>query len=458
MNKRKISRYVSLAMLVLLVMSLFLLSGCAAANQNLTEEGLVDVSSMSTEVKMGLYDYVKVPFAYLLEFLYNFCNNYGLALILFALIVKVIMLPFAALSKKGMMKMTRLTPQVKALEAKYGDDKQKYQEEVNKLYREEGASGCSGCLWSFLPLLIIFPLYAVIREPITWLMFHGNVSQATLGQVQNVFLNAVKSGVLPESLKFNGVYWQMTALGHVKAVLPELQAISPAIRAFNTSFLGIDLATVPQVFFWNNTENGWWNAIGQFLLPLLSAGINWLSMWISTKLNNTVITDEKGEKDEEMAKSADPANTTKSMTYMMPLMSAYIGFIAPAGLSIYWIVQGLFQLVQDVILTKYYRKVYDAEDEIKRQRAAKEAAEEAERERIRAEKRAANPEGIIANTSKKKLQQKQRAEQAAKEAAYQAQLAPEQEPKLSEADQTRPFRRGRNYDPDRYKDDTENEE
>ena len=215
---------------------------------------------------------------------------------------------------------------------------------------------------------------------------------------------------------------------------------------------------MPQVFFWNNTENGWWNAIGQFLLPLLSAGINWLSMWISTKLNNTVITDEKGEKDEEMAKSADPANTTKSMTYMMPLMSAYIGFIAPAGLSIYWIVQGLFQLVQDVILTKHYRKVYDAEDEIKRQRAAKEAAEEAERERIRAEKRAANPEGIIANTSKKKLQQKQRAEQAAKEAAYQAQLAPEQEPKLSEADQTRPFRRGRNYDPDRYKDDTENEE
>ena len=153
MNKRKISRYVSLAMLVLLVMSLFLLSGCAAANQNLTEEGLVDVSSMSTEVKMGLYDYVKVPFAYLLEFLYNFCNNYGLALILFALIVKVIMLPFAALSKKGMMKMTRLTPQVKALEAKYGDDKQKAQTAARAVCGPScRCSSSSRCMPSFVSL------------------------------------------------------------------------------------------------------------------------------------------------------------------------------------------------------------------------------------------------------------------------------------------------------------------
>ena len=411
----------------------------------------VDESKLNDSYKLGFFDYVKLPFSYLLRWLYDFTQSYGWALILFALIVKIILLPASAKSKKGMMKMSRLTPKVKALEEKYGDDKQAYQMEVNKLYREEGASGCGGCIWSLLPLLILIPLYEIIREPITWLMFHGKVSELQLGQIQNVLLrNKV-------SMDIKNVYWQMQAIPFIKGgVKEEMQVISQQIVSMNTKFLGIELATIPKFLFWKNTDQGWWNAIGQFLLPIISGGMNLISMWVSTKLNNTVIVDDKGRQDTEMAKQNQ---TNKIMTYMMPLMSVYIGFVAPAGLSIYWIVQGLFSLVQDYFLTKHYKKIYDAEDAVKQAEAAKEAALEAERERQRALRRAENPDGMVGSASKKKQQQRERNEQAAKEAAYQekraAEKARDSEPAAEPVDTSRPNRRGRNYDPNRYKTDND---
>ena len=90
--------------------------------------------------------YVLIPFAWLLRMLYHLFNNYGVALILFSLITKVILLPFTAKSKKSMMKTSRLGPKLKELEAKCGDDKMKYQQEMQALYKKEGVSPMSGCL------------------------------------------------------------------------------------------------------------------------------------------------------------------------------------------------------------------------------------------------------------------------------------------------------------------------
>ena len=462
MKKRNLSRYVLLA--VVLTLGLLLFSGCANTNpatNNLTDEGLVNLETLTTEVKMDVWDYVKLPFAYLLEWLYNLTSSYGWALILFAVIVKLILLPTSAMSKKSMMKMSRLTPRVKALEAKYGDDKAAYQQAVNALYKEEGAGGCGGCLWSLLPLMLLLPLYYIIREPITWLMFHGDVSMKTLGEIQNVFLtakNAAAEGSALANLNITGFYWQMEALPFIDQLKTELAAISPSIQAMNTQFLGIELATIPHLAFWNYFDvNGVWNAVGQFLLPLLSGGVNMLSMWISQKMNNTVIVNEKGEQDAEMAKKSSQNNL--GMMLMMPLFSVYIGFIAPAGLSLYWFLQGLLSLVQDVVLTKRYKRIYDAEDAVKQAKAAEEAAIEAEKERIRALRRAENPDGMVGSASKKKLQQRERNEQAAKEAAYAAAKAAEngaeELPAETRLEGDRPFRRGRNYDPNRYKNNKE---
>lgn len=509
MKKRIFSRYVSLALLALIVFGLLTLTGCVAGNStpmvwvdaethetldvtseqvkieqdangsDLTDERtgeklyyvenedgshrsvfqIVDTSKYAEEVKLGVFDYVKLPFSYLLSWLYDFTGNYGIALILFAVIVKLILFPTSAMSKKSMMKMSRLTPQVKALEAKFGDDKQGYQQAVNQLYKEEGTGGCSGCLWSLLPLLLLIPLYYIIREPITWLMFHGNVDARTMAEVQNVFIIAkhdAANGAAIAKLNVTGFYWQMEALPFIDTVKSQLANISPLIQSMHTKLLGVELATVPHLMFWQYFDvNGVWNSIGQFLLPMLSGGINMLSMWVSQKMNSKVIVNEKGEQDEEMAKKSGQQNMT--MMFMMPLFSVYIGFVAPAGLSLYWFLQGLLGLIQDVFLTKHYKKIYDEEDAVKKARAAEEAAVEAEKERVRAQRRAENPEGMVGSASKKKLQQREKNEQAAKEAAYAAAKAAEEgvAPAETKLDGDRPFRRGRNFDPNRYKNDKE---
>ena len=177
-------------------------------------------------------------------------------------------------------------------------------------------------------------------------------------------------------------------------------------------------------------------------------------------MNNSVITNEKGLQDEETAKKSQQNQSTQVMMWMMPLMSLWIGFTIPAGLSIYWFVQGLVSIVQDVYLTNRYRKIYDAEDAVRLQKKLEREKEEAEKERQRAERRAANPDGITENTSKKKLAQKQQKEADAAKAAAAKEYAarkglptePETEEKLPLSGmKDRPNCKGRAYDPGRYR-------
>lgn len=378
-------------------------------------------------------DIIRVPFGYVLEFLYSFTNNYGLALLLFSLIIKLILLPASAKSKKTTMKTSRLQPQLKQLEIACGDDKQKYQMEVQKLYKEEGVSMFGGCLWSLLPLLLLIPMFTVIREPLTYLLhFDAEALEAAKNAV------ATAKDVEASTL---GYYWQYEAATkyYLEAGLQ---------NALNFEFLGIDLGQTPSWQVW--TLAGW-SQIGAAIVPLISGALNYLQSKLSMKFNSSVVTDANGEIDQDAVEKSQQSN--KMMFIMMPLLSVVFGFMYPVGLSVYWFGQGVFGIVQDFFLTKHYRKVYEAEDEARRERAAKRAAEEAERERIRAAKRAANPDGIVENTSKKKqqLREKQERDAAAKE--YEARVRPAEDeaaPKNAGGEENRPYARGRAYDASRY--------
>ena len=442
--KKKVLIWVLAAVLVLSM------AGCAAGAVS-TNDKYVDMeptaaaeaAAAETKDTTGLSDLIRVPFGYLLDWLYTFTNNYGLALILFSLIVKLVLLPMSVKSKKSMLKMSRLSPQVKALEAKYGDDKQKYQLAVQQMYKEEGVSMGGGCLWSFIPLIILLPLYYVIREPITYMMHNSrSISEAIVAFIQ-------ASG---ENLGKNSYYAQLAAAGHIGDYMEELKSLAVTananLQAMNFQFLGIDLAGIPSFRFW---ECEGWGEIGLFLIPVVSAGLQAASMWISQKMNNQVATNADGEQDADAAKTANQTNAT--MMLMMPLMSLWIGFSMPAAISIYWIAQAVFGAVQDYFLTKHYRKVYDEEDAVKQEIAAKRRAEEAEKERQRALRREQNPDGITDNVSKKKIrqQEKEAAEKAAK--AYEARKNPVQESeekKPLSGDPERPYSRGRAYDPAHY--------
>lgn len=381
-------------------------------------------------------EFIRVPFGYVLEFFYGLFNNYGVALFLFSLAVKIILLPISAKSKKSMMKTSRLQPIVKQIEIACGDDKQRYQQEVNKLYKEEGVSMFGGCLWSLIPLIILFPLYTVIREPLEYLM---HLDADVIAELKTAF-EAINGK--------SDAYWQYQVASNLDTYR---EIVGNGVQALNFSFLGIDLGLQPSWKIW--TLAGW-SQIGGAIMPLISGAVNYLAMFIGQKMNNAVITNANGERDEAAAKTAQ---TGKMMNMMMPLMSVLFGFMMPLGMSVYWIAQSVFGIIQDYFLSKHYRKVYDKEDAARRERAAQRAAEEAEKERIRAAKRAANPDGIKENTSKKKqqLRDKQGREAAAKDyeakkLAAQGILPEEKEKAPLSGDPERPFARGRAYRDDHY--------
>ena len=406
-----------------------------------------------------LADIIQVPFGYLLSWLYQLTTNYGAALIIFAIILKLILFPASAKAKKSTMKMSRLTPRVQAIQKKYAGDQQKINEATQALYREEGVSMGGGCLWSLLPLFILIPLYAVVRQPITY-MLHESAEVA--GKIVSVIKTA-----LPDAFSKNNYYDQMIAAPLIPQFVEQLKdsITNPAtLEGLNFNFLGIDLGVVPtfNVFKWKVWN---WANIGAFLLPVLSAGGQVLSMFISQRMNNSLVTNEKGIEDKETAKNSQANQNSKMMMYMMPLMSLWIGFTVPGALSLYWLIQGLVSTVQDIYLTKKYRKIYDAEDAVRLAKAMEEEAIEAEKERLRAERRAANPDGITTNTSKKKLQQKQQREQEAAKAAAAKEYAAkkgifieeEEAPSVMSGIPSRPYCKGRAYDPNRYTSQTTEE-
>ena len=400
----------------------------------------------------GFWDIIKVPFGYVLEWLYNWTANYGLALILFSLVLKLILYPTSAKSKKSMMKMSRISPQVKLLELKYGDDKESYQKAVQKLYKDENVSMTGGCLWSLIPLIVIIPLYQVIRQPIQYMM-HVSSENAAL------ILEGIKKAAPSLFAHANDYYHQMIAASHVGEYADQIKDWVPdlgkTLHSLNFSFLGIDLGQVPDWKIWK-IENLNWAAIGLIVLPIVAALTQMLSMLLSQKMNNQVATNAQGERDDAAAAMANQTN--KSMMLFMPIMSLVFCFTMPAAISVYWIAQAIFGMIQDYFLTKHYRKIYDAEDEEKRKHAAELARIEAEKEKRRALRREKNPDLAVENTSKKKLQQRQKEEAEASAKAYARKHAEETgaTPEAAPQEQSdaavgeRTYARGRAYKADRY--------
>ena len=130
-----------------------------------------------------LVDIIQVPFGYLLSWLYQLTTNYGIALIIFAIILKLILFPATAKGKRSTMKMSRLTPRIQAIQKKYAGDQQKINEATQALYKEEGVTLGGGCLWSFVPLLILIPLYTVVRQPITYMLHESAETAAEIVSV-----------------------------------------------------------------------------------------------------------------------------------------------------------------------------------------------------------------------------------------------------------------------------------
>ncbi|MCL2200574.1 MAG: membrane protein insertase YidC [Oscillospiraceae bacterium] len=399
---------------------------------------------------MGIFDFIARPFAQFLMFLYNHTGSYGVALLIFAVAVKVVLLPFQMKAKRGTMKQARLSPKLQELQKKHSTNKQKINEEMQKLYREEGINPASGCIWGILPLPILFALFQAIRHPITMMM---QVPEYLIAQGGEIYNRIYETGFVSTVGEFNiELDWAQHIARHWEYFT---QWYEQGLRAIQFEMGGVlNLGQQPnwQFFWyegtiWSGSEANWVGGLLLFLLPLVSGAAQFVSAGIMRKTQPAPAMP---------AGAAEGAGKQmQTMMMLMPLMSVFFGFTLPAALSFYWTIGTVLQIFQDLWLNKKYTKILDAEDaERNRIRAIKEA--EIEAKRIETERKKA--EGLVEknpNKSKRKKQIEEKQERLEKTVQWQRKNAPPSETEeVYEPSRVgkRRYARGRAYEPDRYPD------
>lgn len=348
-----------------------------------------------------------IPFVWVLQLFYNLFNSYGIALILFALLVKVIMFPLSLKGKRSMIQMNLLNGRMQKLQKMYANNQEKYQMELQKLYEKEGVNPMGGCLWSFLPMLVIFPLYAIIRQPLTYMM---NLTPEQIVDIANNVLGWAQTSIDMGWVKNvtdaaqNQLTVQTVSMGYNQLYLSSLidadhindirAIVGEGAFVLNFSFLGIDLSRIPNLQFWVNGVT--WGSIGLFLLPVISAGTGLVFSLVSMRTNAV---------NQQSAQAAN--STSKMMLLVSPLISLWIGFGMPAALSVYWIANSLLSMVSEFVAGKMLKKDYE-KARVEQERRALEEKEEEKRlkEEARQERARRLEEQKKNSKGKKKPQQK----------------------------------------------------
>lgn len=378
---------------------------------------------------MDLMYYIVSPFSWLLNIFNSVFNSYGLAIFFFALVVKIVLFPLTMKGKKSMIQMNMLSGKLDQLKKQYGKDQQRYNLEMQKLYEKEKVNPMGGCLWSMLPIFILLPLYAIIREPLKYLMGLSAEQIQVVADALNWSTVAVENGWIREAAtEFVSRGYEQLYLASLitEEALPTLAAQlgeSVNVFAMNFSFLGIDLAAMPTWKIWQDLS---WNAIGAFLLVMVSTGLSVLMSKVTMSTN----------KMSGQTQSQQVASTNRTMMWLMPLMSLWIGFSMPAALCVYWIANSLFSMVQEVIAARLLKKDYEA---------ARKAAEERERQAKEEEK--LRKEQARLERARRAEEEKKNKKKGAKKDAE-----PEQEGinKEDSREGLRAYARGRAYMPDRF--------
>ena len=272
-----------------------------------------------------MFNFIANIFGYLLNFIYNLFNNYGLAIIIFSILVKLILLPLTIKQQKTMEKTAKLQEEMKSLQFKYKNDPEKLNKEMMDMYKRENMSPFSGCLSSIAQLILILAVFYLVRSPLTYM--------------KKVDANLIND---------------YTAKLEIKTNYPEVEIIKEFGEEdetiyINMDFLGLDLSSVP-------TTN--LSDYKTLIIPVLYV----ISSIISTKLTMNMQNKNKKEEDkkEDENKEESPEemmqNTSKTMSYMMPVMAFSISLVAPLGLALYWLMSNILMIIERLFINKITAK------------------------------------------------------------------------------------------------------
>jgi len=298
-----------------------------------------------------MFAFISNVFGYLLNFLYELVNNYGIAIILFSIILRIILLPITIKQQKSMQKTNKIQGQLKSLQVKYKNNPEMLNKETMELYKREKISPFSGCLSGIIQIIIILSVFYLVSQPLTY-MKKANDNNPELKAAVEEYKNQVKEGnsktryieiatIAKMSEEYKGIddkinnteanEAEKNNLVNRKGILEKLN--------INMEFLGLDLSKVPNENLKDFTV---------YIIPLLYVISSFISIRITTNAQNKKKNDENKDKDEVDSM----AQMSKSMSYMMPIMTLSIAFIAPLGLALYWFVSNVLMIAERFIIKK----------------------------------------------------------------------------------------------------------
>lgn len=281
-------------------------------------------------------------FGYVLNIINNFVGNYGLAIILFTVIIKLIMLPLSIKQQRTMKKSAKLQEKMKVLQFKYKNDPEKLNREMMDLYKKENMSPFSGCFSSIVQFILLISIFYMVRFPLTYM---EKIDKTQL----DTYVQQMKSDGMAVSDAYSEIDIIREA-DYLKEKFPEDETLNEI--NLNMQFCGLDLSKIPQ------QNLGDWTV---YIIPILYIISTFISIKITTSMQNKKdkkddvidITDNKDKKEEERNEMEDAmAQSNKMMSWMMPIMSVSISLVAPLGLALYWLVNNIVMIVERLILNK----------------------------------------------------------------------------------------------------------
>ena len=293
-----------------------------------------------------MFEFFANLFGYLLQFLYGLINNYGIAIILFTAIIKIVLLPLSIKQQKTMKKSSELQEKMKVIQFKYKNDPEKMNQEMMSLYKSENMSPFSGCLTAIVQLLLLLSIFYLVRSPLTF-----------MEKIPTENINHYVQQLQESGKAVSQVYPEIDLIREYQ-FLKEKNPEDANVDKLNIqmNFLGLDLSKIPQQNMTDYTV---------YIIPALYILSSFISIRMTTAMqmkNANKQKDEKATIDGTTGKELIPQEennemdavmqTNKMMSWMMPIMSISIAFIAPLGLALYWLVSNILMIIERLILNK----------------------------------------------------------------------------------------------------------
>ena len=276
-------------------------------------------------------------FGYILNFINNIVGNYGLAIIIFTVLIKILMLPLSIKQQKTMKKSEKLQNQIKALQFKYKNDQETLNREMMALYKKENMSPFSGCLTAIVQFILLISVFYMVRFPLTYMV---GIDKDQI----NTYIEQMKQDNIAVSQGYAEID-VIRELNYLKEKFPDDQNLNKI--NLNMNFCGLDLSKIPQQ---NLTD---WTV---YIIPLLYILSTFVSMRMTSNTkkpekNNNLDKEEEENKDKKEKNEGNDMEETleqsnKMMSWMMPIMSVSISLVAPLGLALYWLVNNILMIFE----------------------------------------------------------------------------------------------------------------